>query len=246
MNVVTFRFAAALNDFLDRQQRQQPVCVPWLGSASVKDMIEAVGVPHPEVGLIMVRDTAVGLGYGVQAGDTIDLYPFDDVPSQLNVAPLYPRPQPHFVLDVHLGRLAGYLRLLGFDTLYRNDYDDPELAHIAASERRILLTRDLGLLKRSEVIYGAYVRSTDPPVQAHEIVRRFRLRDALHPFARCSRCNGLLAPVAKALVADRLLPETRAAHDTFYQCQSCQHVYWRGSHWGRIQQFVDGILNSEQ
>ena len=145
------------------------------------------------------------------------------------------------MLDVHLGRLAEYLRLLGFDTLYRNDYDDPELAEIAGRERRILLTRDLGLLKRSIVVYGLFVRATDPQQQVIEVLGRFDLFAAIEPFQRCSRCNGRLESVAKAAILHRLQPATSAQHDEFHRCQSCDQLYWKGSHWEHIQQFIAAV-----
>jgi hypothetical protein len=158
--------------------------------------------------------------------------------------PLLPPPALRFVLDQHLGRLAECLRLLGFDTLYRNDYHDPELAQIAHDEQRILLTRDLGLLKRSAVIYGAFVRTTDPEEQVIEIVRRWDLFDALTPFRRCMRCNGLLEQVSKAEIAELLLPQTRVDHTAFHRCTGCGQIYWPGSHFASMQRFVEQIRHA--
>jgi len=202
---LAFRFHGDLNFFLSRDRRDQLLSVPYAGRTSVKDAIEARGVPHPEVALIVVNGAPVDFAYAVQPHDAIEVYPAD-VAAAMSFPPLLPPPAPRFVLDQHLGRLAERLRLLGFDTLYRNDYHDPELARIAHDEQRILLTRDLGLLKRSAVIYGAFVRATDPDQQVIEIVRRWDLFDALTPFRRCMRCNGLLEPVSKAEIAEQLLP----------------------------------------
>lgn len=237
---LAFRFHGDLNDFLPRDRRDQLLSVPYAGRTSVKDAIEARGVPHPEAALILVNGAPVDFGDAVHAGDQIEVFPAY-VAANMPFPPLLPPPAPRFVLDQHLGRLAERLRLLGFDTLYRNDYHDPELAQIAHDEQRILLTRDLGLLKRSAVIYGAFVRATNPDEQVIEIVRRWNLFDALTPFRRCMRCNSLLEPVSKAEIADQLLPQTRAEHTEFHRCTGCGQIFWPGSHFASMQRFVEQI-----
>jgi uncharacterized protein with PIN domain len=241
MAVVEIQCYGELNDFLPQTRRERTLRHPVADRQGIKDVIEALGVPHPEIGLLLANGAAVDFGYSVHDGDALAVYPaYSDLPLPVP-STLRPPPAPRFVLDVHLGRLAEYLRRLGFDTLYRNDYDDPELAEIAGAELRILLTRDLGLLKRGRVVYGAYVRSTDPEHQVVEIVRRFRFWDAIDPFRRCSRCNGLLVAVARDHIAAQLLPQTRADHTEFHQCQACGQLYWPGSHFERLLAFVDRV-----
>src|SRR5690554_6793227 len=188
-----FRFYAILNDFLPLHRRGRPFVYTLEGRASVKDTIEALGVPHTEVDLILINGEPVGFNAIVEDGDRVSVYPPF---TALDISPL-PRmrpaspDEPRFVLDQHLGRLAAYLRMLGFDTLYRNDYTDPELAAISAGEGRTLLTRDRGLLKRRVVTHGYCVRSTDPREQVAEVVRRFDLVHRIKPFRRCAHCNGV-------------------------------------------------------
>ncbi|HEX2907521.1 MAG TPA: Mut7-C RNAse domain-containing protein, partial [Phototrophicaceae bacterium] len=150
-----------------------------------------------------------------------------------------------FVLDQHLGRLAAYLRMMGFDTLYRNDYDDEELAQVSHDETRVLLTRDVGLLKRSLVIYGYYVRETNREKQLVEITHRFNLPALADPFKHCMKCNGLLTPVPKAAVLDRLPDGTAQYYDEFHRCQSCQRVYWKGPHFQKMQRLVEQMLSGD-
>ncbi len=240
----SFRFYAELNDFLPAQQRQTCVTHSFELSASVKDMIEALGVPHTEVDLILVNGVSVDFSYQVQGGDQISVYPVFEA---IDISPLVRvRPRPlreiRFVLDVHLGRLAIYLRMLGFDTLYQNDYADEELAHISSQEGRILLTRDRGLLKRSVVSHGYCIRTTDSRQQLVEVLRRFDLFGSLTPFSRCLHCNGLLQAVDKAAISDRLPPKTKQYYDEFRRCQNCDRVYWPGSHFQRMQQFIESVL----
>ncbi len=244
----TFRFYAELNDFLPPQKRYIAFAHPFEGRPSVKDLIETLGVPHTEVDLILANGESVDFSYTVQDGDRISVYPVFEA---FDITPiLRVRPKPlrvvRFVLDTHLGRLAAYLRLLGFDTLYRNDYRDEELAHISRHERRILLTRDRGLLKRSMVTHGYCVRETDPRRQVVEVVRHFDLLRLIEPFRRCLRCNSLLERIAKEEIAERLPPRVRQHCEEFFLCRTCERVYWKGSHFERLSALVQDITERAQ
>jgi uncharacterized protein with PIN domain/sulfur carrier protein ThiS len=238
------RFYAHLKDFLAPDRRQgghvDHVCEM---STSVKDLIESLGVPHTEVHLILVNGDPVDFAYLVRDGDRISVYPaFESIDISPLVA-IQPQPlsEPRFVLDIHLGRLAAYLRMLGLDSLYRNDFADEELARISSVEQRILLTRDRGLLKRSIVTYGYYVRETNPQRQLAEVARKFSLTQAIVPFRRCVHCNGLLKPVAKEAISDRLPARTKQYYDEFRICPDCGKIYWKGSHYERMQRLIEQI-----
>jgi len=242
-----FRFYAELNDFLPQERRFVTFTYPFDLSPSVKDAIEALGVPHTEVDLILANGESVDFSYVLRDDDRISVYP---VFESIDITPLVrvrPRPlrQTRFVLDTHLGRLAVYLRMLGFDTLYRNDYRDEELARISSEERRILLTRDRGLLKRNAVTRGYCVRSTEPRQQLIEVLRRFDLFGSLAPFQRCLRCNGTLQPVRKEEVINRLPPRTRRYYDEFRICIRCGQIYWKGSHYQRMQRFAEWVSQQD-
>lgn len=179
----------------------------------------------------------------VQDGDRIAVYPAFrsiEVPPEHRLRP--PVSEHRFVADVHLGRLASYLRVLGFDTVYRIEAGDAELAHIASTEARILLTRDRGLLKRAEVMYGYFVRESAPWMQLAEVVRRYDLAGKAKPFTRCLVCNALLKAVAKDAVADRLEPKRRLCFEEFRECPSCRRIYWGGSHWERMRRLVEQVV----
>ncbi len=242
--VVSFQFYGELNDFLPRRKRLSIINFDVKERASIKDTIEALGVPHPEVCSIEVNGEYVDFSYIVKDGDTINVYPISAIPENATVTSVdVGTPEIiNFVLDVHLGKLATSLRLFGFDTLYSNDCDDEKLARISSSENRILLTRDRGLLMRGVVTYGYYVRNTDPKQQIVEIMQRFDLFKLVSPFVRCLRCNGLLETVAKKSIVDQL-PETVVSemHD-FHRCQSCNQVYWQGSHYQKLQEFISQML----
>jgi uncharacterized protein len=238
-----FRFYAELNDFLPPERRMIAFEVAFQGKQTVKHLIESLGVPHTEVDLVLVNGESVAFDEIVRDGDLVSVYPvfegFDIAPvSRVRPTPLR---QTRFVLDGHLGRLAAYLRMLGFDTLYRNDYDDAELARISAEEHRILLTRDRGLLMRSAVTHGYCVREAAPRRQLAEVVHRFDLARCTAPFTRCMVCNDLLCEVAKDEVADRMPPLSRAHYDEVAECQGCKRVFWKGSHYQRMLRLLEAM-----
>jgi uncharacterized protein with PIN domain len=241
---VTLRVYGDLRIFTDGD-RDGHVEVPIGTARSVKDVVESAGVPHPEIDLLLVDGTSVGFDHLIRGGERVAVYPaFHEIDIAVTSRVRPPAPAPRFVCDVHLGRLTRRLRLLGFDTWYRSDTDDDELADVAVSEQRILLTRDRGLLMRRVIVHGYCPRSGDADVQTAEVLRRFDFADHVAPLSRCARCNGLLRPVAKEAVLDRLPPRTRIEQQQFAECGWCGHVYWPGSHTPRIGQFVEAALDA--
>jgi uncharacterized protein with PIN domain len=237
----TFRFYQELNDFLPLAQRQVAFEHEWRGTPSIKHLIEALGVPHTEVDLILVNDRSVDWAYQPQGGDRVAVYP---VFESMDITPLIRlRPQPlrevRFVLDGHLGRLAAYLRMLGFDTRYQPHADDAILAEVSKAEHRILLTRDQGLLKRSAVTHGYWVRATAPRDQLREVVQRFDLQQQARPFTRCLSCNGLLQSATPYKVKNEVPENAAHFHAEFWRCAACGKVYWRGSHYQRMVHLIE-------
>jgi len=243
MNAARFEFHADLNDFLPRGQRFRPLEVRFRESPSVKHLIEACGVPHPEVALIRINGAVVDFSAPVHDGDRVEVLPISALPAGA-ASPLENQPEGEvrFILDLHLGRLAVYLRILGFDSLYRNDYEDEELARTAGEQGRVLLTRDQRLLMRSQVRYGYWVRALDPQEQIVEVISRYRLAGQVKPFHRCLRCNTRLQPVEKQAVLERLEPLTRRYYHEFRRCPQCDQIFWKGSHYERMQALVDRVL----
>jgi hypothetical protein len=239
-----FRFYAELNDHLPADRQYQTIEKPFFVPASVKDMIESFGVPHTEVELILVNGAPADFSRLIQDGDRVAVYP---VFESIDVRPeLRVRPDPlrdlTFVLDVHLGRLAAYLRMLGFDAAYSNSAADPELVRIASEERRILLTRDRGLLMHAAVTRGYWLRQTDSRRQTAEVIRRFDLGNSLRPFTRCMACNSKLEAAGRASVLARIPPRAAELHDQFLECPGCRRVYWSGSHVRRMERWIEQLL----
>jgi hypothetical protein len=246
---INLSFHQQLNDFLPVEQRETQINYVLNAPRSVKDLIESIGVPHVEIDLIIVNGESVDFNYLVKEGDDISVYPVLDSAQisqhkTLSTLPLkhcHPKPwhKSKFVLDVHLGKLACYLRMLGFDTLYRNDYDDPTLARISVAEHRILLTCDLQLLFRKHLTHGYFVRSRQPQQQLREIIVHYDLFKQPKPFSRCMRCNGKIHPVAKQGIAARLSDATKKYYDDFYICEDCENIYWKGSHYQKMQKMIE-------
>jgi len=238
-----FQFHGELKGFLPAGKRGNVILYPLAGPVSVKHAIEASGIPHTEVSLILANGISVDFSYLLQPDDDIRVFPFTDEIQVVAAQPLRP-PLPHprrFILDGHLGRLATYLRLLGFDTLYQNDYDDEELAEISGNEGRLLLTRDRRLLMRKVVDFGFCLRTTDPRQQLAAVLERYDLNKEIRPWHRCLRCNGRLRPVAKEAVLDRLEPKTKRYYHEFRICMACDQIYWKGSHYQPLQQLINEI-----
>lgn len=240
---VTLRFYEELNDFLPREKRKRRYTVESAARRSVKDLIEAEGVPHTEVDLILVNGHSCGFETLLHDRDDISVFPvFETLDigsvSRLDRAPLR---SIRFVADVHLGKLARRLRLLGFDCLFNAQWDDADLARISAQHERVLLSRDRGLLMRNNVTHAVYVRSDQPVAQCREVLKRLNLFGQITPWSRCVNCNGELVTVPKEQVKHRVPGLTYQWLDQFRQCQHCGQVYWQGSHWHRLQRFIDDL-----
>ena len=231
-----FSFFGSLNDFLPVERRNVPFELSFQGNQTVKHLFESCGVPHVEVGRVLANGAAVSLKTVAQDGDGVEVHPFSlPISYEEEDCPAC------FVLDNHLGKLAATLRLLGLDSVYRNDLQDAELAHISSQEGRILLTRDRRLLMRSEVTRGYCVRSLMPRQQVVEILARFGLFPNIIPFGRCVHCNTPLQAVPKDQILERLEPLTRRYFDEFQRCPVCDQIYWKGSHFEHMQAFIEEL-----
>ena len=243
MTNATFRFYARLNAFLAVERRGQAFRCSCAESATTKHMIEALGVPHIEVALVLVNGAPAGLDWPIEAGDRVAVYPkFEqlDIGSLTATEPLPPGP-PRFVADAHLGGLARLLRMAGFDTLYDNNFEDAAMAELANRERRALLTRDRALLMHRLVLHGCYVHAIKPQDQLRELYQRFDLASHARPFSLCLSCNVPLHPVDKEAILDRVPPRVQARHERFWRCDQCDRIFWEGTHWQDMRALLDSL-----
>lgn len=244
---ISIRFYEELNDFLPKNLRKQEFQYSFAGNPSIKDVIEAIGVPHPEVDLILVNGKSVDFEYHIQSDDRISVYPVFELIDISPICHLRPEPlrTPKYILDINLGKLAPKLRMLGFDSLYKNNYNDSEIVKIAETQKRIILTRDHGLLKHKKVTRGYWVRNVNPKKQLEEIVEKFDLYTKIQSFSICMVCNGKINPVEKEKIYTLIPPKVKSYFEEFYQCSICAKIYWRGSHYIKMLNEIEILKNKE-
>ena len=247
MATVRFIFHDYLQQLLKKELRTvSPFLHHFDRRASIKDVIESLGIPHPVIGNLTVNGCEIGFDYILLDNDAVEAAPL--YPPVDPFTPTILRPQVlekiAFIVDVNAGRLALFLRMLGFDTMYGNDIRNGRLAEIAQSQNRILLTRDTALLKRKIIMHGYLLREQNPDRQLVEVVRLYDLSSRIKPLSRCIPCNGLLVPVSKKVIMDRLEPLTRKYYHSFHICRECSKIYWPGSHQEKISAFIDDVLES--
>lgn len=239
----SFNFYGSVHDFLRPAMRNKPLVYTFNGSPSVKDAIEAIGIPHTEVSAIIQNGEPAMFTEPLRPDADVAVYAWELEKERADGYLLAPKPaRPfRFVLDVHLGTLAKALRMLGFDTVYSKALHDAEIARIAESEQRIVLTRDIGLLKQKIITHGHWLRSQHTTEQLAEVISRYNLLKELKPMERCLLCNSLLRVVEKERVVHRLPPKTQLYFNEYYHCASCDKVYWKGSHYEHMQQVIQQI-----
>ena len=242
-NLALFRFYAELNDFLPIAKKQKTIGYSFFGSPSVKDAIEALGVPHPEVDLILVNGNPVSFSYKIQNNDSISVYPEFELLDISSVSRLRPQPlwEPKFSVDVNLGRLARKLRLLGFDASYSNTYTPKELIRQAVNEKRILLTKSAGLLKNKNITRGYWVRATDVFEQTKEVVTKFDLFGLIKLLHSKVLMVQEFHPVAKEEVVAQIPERTKRYFNKFYRCEGCARIYWKGTHYQKMVRFIERL-----
>jgi hypothetical protein len=238
-----FRFYEELNDLLPPHRRKRSFTHRFSGTPTVKDVVESLGVPHTEIDVILVDGESVSFDHRLEGGERVAVYPVFERFDVKELTRLRPEPlrDPRFIADVHLGKLARYLRLIGFDTVYERALDDEGIARRARDDRRIVLTRDRGLLKRKIVTHGYTVRSHHADAQLLEVVDAFDLRRRIAPFTRCLQCNGAVRSVEKSSVERSLPPFTRENYHRYRRCESCGSVYWAGAHSRRLAAIVASV-----
>jgi len=240
---VYLRLFGELNHFFKSKNKKVRE-ISFKNRQTIKDILEGEGIPHTEVYLLIKENFVIDFNYLVSDGDQISAYPvfrkLDIESSQQTIRKKYPY-QPKFIADAHLGKLVNYLRILGFDTLYYNDYGDKYLAEKSSQENRILLTRDHGLLMRKVVKYGYFIRADKPHQQLKEVIFRYKLLKYIKKSSRCPKCNHLLKRVEKKDIIDLLEPKTKKYYNKFYICPNCRQIYWKGSHLDKINNLIKEI-----
>jgi len=244
IEIVEIRFFADLNHFLMKSGDANPISAEIQIGQNIKDLIESFGIPHTEVFLIMVNNNPADFNYKLKKDDRISVYPkfFNFNIEEISPIQDYHFEEYKFILDVHLGKLTKNLRMLGFDCKYENNYDDLQIIKIGVEENRIILTRDIGILKFTKVRYGYLIKSQNPDEQTQEVLLRYNLHKRINPFSRCMECNALISKVEKKKVIDKLEPKTKLYFEEFTQCTNCQRIYWGGSHLEKMNLLIEKLV----
>ena len=238
-----FRFYEELNDFLPAEKQKNRFAHCFKERASVKDMIEALGIPHTEVDLILVNGESEDFNYVVQDKDRISVYPVFESLDIRQVSKVRPVPlrDIKFILDIHLGKLARLLRMFGFDTLHQKEYSPERILSVSLLEKRIIISKSRRLMKRRAVTHGYCLNSSDPEMEARLVLKRFDLFKNIHPFTRCLECNSLLEGMKRDAAAALVPPAVLEEHEEFKWCRKCEKVYWNGSHYQKMRERIQKL-----
>lgn len=236
MNTACFSFHGEIETFLARERRGIAFRYECARAATLKQAIESLGVPHTEVGRVSVNAEHATLSRIVREDDIVEVFEHEPGAAPFE-EPLM------FIADAHMGGLAHMLRMLGFDTLYDNARDDPQIVDLARVQRRVVLTRDRELLKRGDVLRGCFVHALKPEAQLREVAQRYGIASRMQPFSLCLHCNLPLEPADANAVAERVPERIREHYRRFMHCPGCDRIYWEGSHWDRMREVLAGVLD---
>jgi len=239
-----FRFYAELNDFLPKCRRQKSFTKSFKTPITVAETIVSLGIPFSEIDLVLVNGESAKLSHSLKENDRISVYPtFEsmDISSNTKVRVEALRVT-KFILDCHLGKLSKYLRMLGFDTLYSNNFEDDEIIDIASKQQRIILTRDKLLLSSKKVTHGYFVRAIEKHEQLIEVVKKFDLYSQFRSFTRCMTCNACLCKIEKEEVINKIDSETIRVFNEFFYCKDCDKVFWKGSHFKKMEAYIRELV----
>jgi hypothetical protein len=242
---IYIRFYEELNDFLPKEKKKKRFTHSFIDRTSVKDLIESLGVPHTEVDLILVNGKSENFNYLINDGDDISVYPVFESLDISDVQHLRAKPlrKPKFICDVHLGKLARNLRMFGIDVHYKNFLNDEEIVKISLDEKRTILTRDTGLLKRADVTHGYFIRNDEPEKQTAEVISRFSLMKLVKPFTLCLDCGSKLVKINKKDILHLIPENVKQAQNKFFYCVNCKKIFWAGSHINNMTLFIKEMIN---
>lgn len=245
LNKAEFVFYSDLNFFLPYDKKGKTIPFDFKDNPSIKDCIESLGIPHTEVGLIKLKDENIDFTYKVNGADSFHIYPVNYSQESRESTLLRPKIKEYkFMVDANIGKMSKYLRMMGFDTYYDLSIDDKEIVEIAEKQNRIILTRDIGMLKRKIATHGYFIRNTDISEQAVEVINRFDLQDKITPFSICLECNSKIEKTEKPKV-EKLVPErVYKQFEDFYECKTCNKIFWKGSHYDKMIEDIGFFKNS--
>jgi len=240
---VTVRIYEELNSFLPESRQKRDFSFELEEGATIQQLLSNLELPLSQVDLILVNGESVGVSFPLKAGDRISIYP---VFERLNIAPVLkirpaPLRKPRFICDVHLGKLATYMRMAGLDADYRNNFSGRQLIQLSVELGKIILTKNRGLLKNKRITHGYLVIQNLPKLQLAEIISCFDLKQWCSPLSRCLRCNLPVHSISKDDAVGKVAPRVLEMHDQFMKCDGCSRVYWKGTHYESMMSWISRL-----
>lgn len=244
MKQAYLRFYEELNNYLPEAKRKQWIVYELSSDKTIRHVLAEFQIPSNEIDLLLVNQQSQNIGYQLKDQDRISVFPMFELFDISGISEVRNRPlrKTQFICDVHLGKLGKYLRMLGFDTLYSNQYSKKEIISIAENESRIILSKDRSFSKYPTVNRFYRVRSSNSLEQLKDLLDRMSLYRQFNPFSRCLRCNHPIKPIEKKEIQSRIQEQTQKYYDQFFICPNCDHVYWKGSHFESMRHFIEKSL----
>jgi hypothetical protein len=158
------------------------------------------------------------------------------------------RDTPKFIVDCNVGKLAKWLRLMGYDSRFFEGSDDSQLVAIAQAEGRVILSRDTQIMKRRVITSGklkaVLIHNDDPELQIHQVIDALSLDSRFRPFTICLECNQVLVERSKDEVKDLVPPYVFQTQNQYMECPGCHRIYWRGTHWQAMTKTLKKFMKS--
>jgi len=238
---VYYRFYEELNKYLPEEKHKVWFEVKYEKRISVLNALHIFNIPQKKVDLLLVNQKSKGFDYVLKNNDRISVYPVFELFDITDLTKVREKPLRNikFVCDVHLGKLCKYLRMLGFDTLYSNQNKPNDIVKISNNDNRIVLSKDYSYNKNKNITHFYWVRSSDSREQLKDLIRKMQLVKSINPFTRCIICNDYIKEIDKNKVKDRLLPNTNKFFNKFYICRTCDKIFWKGSHYEDMVEFIN-------
>jgi uncharacterized protein len=232
-----------LNAFLPSHQQKKDFTIQIDSNTQIQELLDILKLPISKVDLILLNGESAGLDYQLNAGDRISIYPVFETFNidSINRLREIPLRRLRFACDVHLGKLAKYLRMLGLDVFYKNDIYYYQIINLSLEQERIILTKDNELVKDKRITRAYLVKQSNPRMQLFEIISYFDLIGIIKPLSRCLKCNLSVQPVEKNSIKKQVPAPILNLHQSFMKCYGCKRIYWMGSHYQAMMNWISRI-----
>jgi uncharacterized protein len=240
---VYIRLYEELNVFLEPFRQKKDFNVQIESNTLIHNLLEKLKIPLSQVDLILVNGESVDFDVQLHDGDRISVYPVFETLNIDSITRLRKKSLRHlrFICDVHLGKLAKYMRMCGFDVFYSNNLLDHLIIQMSDETKSIILTKNKELFKTKQPSRAYLVKQSDSKMQLFEIISYFDLKTSIEPFSRCTKCNLTVQPVDKNSIEKQVPSPVLKMHKSFMKCYGCNRIYWQGSHYMSMLSWISRI-----